>query len=144
MSQKTILIVDDDPELRLGLHIRLKACGYKVVFAVDGVSSISAARTQAPDLILLDLGLPAGDGFTVMERLRASDSMSLIPILVLSARDRGTNRDRALKAGARAFLQKPVDTADLLAAIRRALGEQHHAEAPIYDLDQEFSSPFAR
>lgn len=138
MSEKTILIVDDDTELRLGLHIRLKANGYKVVFAVDGVSSISAARTHMPDLIILDLGLPAGDGFTVMERLGASDTMSLIPIIVLSARDRAVNRDRALKAGARAFLQKPVETAELLATVRHALG-QRRATPAVYDLDKEAS-----
>ena len=136
MSTKTILIVDDDPELRLGLNIRLKANGYNVVFAVDGVSSISATRQHTPNLILLDLGLPAGDGFTVLERLAASDTMSLIPVVVLSARDRHTSRDRALKAGARAFLQKPVDPSDLLSTIRRTLGEEPPTTPTIYDLDR--------
>ena len=144
MSPKTILIVDDDPELRLGLNIRLKANGYNIVFAVDGVSSISATRKHAPDIILLDLGLPAGDGFTVLERLAASDTMSGIPVIVLSARDRHTSRDRALKAGARAFLQKPVDPSDLLSTIRRALGEEPSAVTPVYDLDRAMhaSLPF--
>ncbi len=144
MAQKTILIVDDDPELRLGLHIRLKASGYKVIFAVDGVTSISAARNLSPDLILLDLGLPAGDGFTVMERLGASDTMSLIPVIVVSARDPGANRDRSLKAGARAFLQKPVETAELLAAVRKALGEERRPSNTVYDLDREFATFSAR
>jgi two-component system KDP operon response regulator KdpE len=136
MTRKTILIVDDDPELRLGLNIRLSASGYNVLFAADGVSSIAATRNHAPDLILLDLGLPAGDGFTVLERLAASEIMSLIPVLVLSARDRHANRDRVLKAGARAFLQKPVEPAELLAAIRRTLGEEPRATPAIYDLDR--------
>lgn len=123
MSNKKILIVDDDPDMRLGLHIRLKANHYDVVFAADGMASIAEARKHMPDLIILDLGLPAGDGFSVMERLKANDSLALIPVIIVSARNRHANLERALKAGAMAFLQKPVDNAELLAVIRRALGE---------------------
>ena len=134
MSQKTILIVDDDPDVRLGLHLRLKANHYNVIFAADGMASISEARKHMPDLIILDLGLPAGDGFSVMERLKANDSLSLIPVIVLSARDRAANMDRALKAGAKAFLQKPVDNAQLLSVIRQVLGEKSRAPAVVHDL----------
>ncbi|MGA8102798.1 MAG: response regulator [Candidatus Acidiferrales bacterium] len=134
MSQKTILIVDDDPDVRLGLHLRLKANHYDVIFAADGMASISEARKHMPDLIILDLGLPAGDGFSVIERLKANDSLSLIPVIVLSARDRVANMDRALKAGAKAFLQKPVDNAQLLSVIRQVLGEKSHAPAVVHDL----------
>ena len=136
MSQKTILIVDDDPDVRLGLHLRLKANHYNVIFAADGMASIAEARKHIPDLIILDLGLPAGDGFSVMERLKANDSLSLIPVIVLSARDRAANMDRALKAGAKAFLQKPVDNAQLLSVIRQVLGEKHHAPVPVFDLGE--------
>jgi DNA-binding response OmpR family regulator len=135
MGNKKILIVDDDPDVRLGLHVRLKANHYDVIFAADGMASIAEARKHMPDLIILDLGLPAGDGFSVMERLKATDSLSLIPVIVVSARDRNANADRALKAGARAFLQKPVDNAELLAVIRQALGEPAPAGKPaVYDL----------
>jgi len=135
MSQKTILIVDDDPDVRLGLHLRLKANHYNVIFAADGMASIAEARKHMPDLIILDIGLPAGDGFSVMERLKANDSLSLIPVIVLSARDLNANMDRALKAGAKAFLQKPVDNAQLLSVIRQALGEPAQPEKPaVYDL----------
>jgi DNA-binding response OmpR family regulator len=134
MSQKTILIADDDPDVRLGLHLRLKANHYHVIFAADGMASIAEARKYIPDLIILDLGLPAGDGFSVMERLKANDSLSLIPVIVLSARDRATNMDRVLKAGAKAFLQKPVDNAQLLSVIRQVLGEKQHTPAVVHDL----------
>jgi DNA-binding response OmpR family regulator len=134
MSQKTILIVDDDPDVRLGLHLRLKANHYDVIFAADGMASIAEARKHIPDLIILDLGLPAGDGFSVMERLKANDSLSLIPVIVLSARDRAANMDRVLKAGAKAFLQKPVDNAQLLSVIRQVLGEKQHTPAVVHDL----------
>jgi DNA-binding response OmpR family regulator len=131
MSQKTILIVDDDPDVRLGLHIRLKANHYNVIFAADGMASIAEARKHKPDLIVLDLGLPAGDGFSVMERLKANDGLSLIPVIVVSARDRNANMDRALKAGAKAFLQKPVDNAELLKVIRQVLGEPPITAKPV-------------
>ena len=124
MSQKTILLVDDDPVMRLGLHVRLRANDYNVIFAGDGMAGIAEARKHMPDLIILDLGLPAGDGFSVMERLKANDGLSLIPVIVVSGRDYDANTDRALKAGAKAFLQKPVDNEKLLSVIREALGEK--------------------
>ena len=134
MSQKKILIVDDDPEVRVSLHVRLKVNNYEVVFAEDGVAGIAEARKHMPDLILLDLGLPAGDGFSVLERLKANASLSMIPVIVISGRVRIPNRDWALKAGAIAFLQKPVDNARLLSMIRYALGEKSMAEPVVYDL----------
>ncbi len=135
MGNKKILIVDDDPDVRLGLHVRLKANHYDVFFAADGMASIAEARKHMPDLIILDLGLPAGDGFSIMERLKANDALSLIPVIVVSARDRNANKDRALKAGAKAFLQKPVANAELLAVIRQALGEPAQPEeAAVHDL----------
>jgi DNA-binding response OmpR family regulator len=124
MSQKTILLVDDDPVMRLGLHVRLRANDYNVIFAGDGMAGIAEAQKHMPDLIILDLGLPAGDGFSVMERLKANDSLSLIPVIIVSGRDYDANMDRALKAGAKAFLQKPVDNEELLSVIREALGEK--------------------
>jgi DNA-binding response OmpR family regulator len=98
MRIKKILIVEDDPDVRHGMHVRLKENHYDVIFAADGMASIAEARKHMPDLIILDLGLPAGDGFSVMERLKANDSLSLIPVIVVSARDRNANKERALKA----------------------------------------------
>ena len=133
MTQKKILIVDDDPEMRLALHIRLKANNYDVAVAVDGVSGIAETRKHMPDLILLDLGLPAGDGFTVLERLSINDSLSHIPVIVVSGRDRAANKDRALRAGAKIFLQKPVKNAELLYAIEHTLGMKSSASV-VYDI----------
>jgi DNA-binding response OmpR family regulator len=134
MTQKKILIVDDDPEMRLALHIRLKANNYDVAVAVDGVSGIAETRKHMPDLILLDLGLPAGDGFTVLERLAINDSLAHIPVIVVSGRDRAANKDRALKAGARIFLQKPVKNAELLCAIEQTLGVKTQSGSTVYDI----------
>ena len=121
MATKKILIVDDDADIRELLNIQLRKRGYETAFATDAISAISVARKEAPDLILLDLGLPGGEGFTVMERLRSIAAVGWIPVVVVSARDAETNRERALEAGAKAFIQKPIDIDDLLAAIEGEL-----------------------
>lgn len=123
MDKKKILIVDDDPHLLKTLTVRLRAHNYATVVAQDAISAISQAANENPDLIILDLGLPAGDGFVVMERLNNIISLAATPIIVLSARDVWTNKERALKAGARAFLQKPADKNELIALIQSILAE---------------------
>jgi DNA-binding response OmpR family regulator len=122
MSEQKVLIVDDDKDVVRGLSVRLKANGYRVVTAVDGISAVSVARKEEPNVIILDIGLPGGDGFTVMERLESLLPVA-VPIIILTAREISGNKERGLKAGARAFLQKPVDNDVLLEAIRNALGE---------------------
>jgi two-component system KDP operon response regulator KdpE len=123
MANKKILIVDDDLDVRQAMHVRLNANGYDTSFATDAMSSVSEAKKHSPDLIILDLGLPGGDGYTVIERLKRQPALAVIPIIVVSARDVRANRDRAIAAGAKVYLQKPVDNAELLAIIRQALGE---------------------
>ena len=128
MSNKKILIVEDDPDVRLGYHIRLKANNYDTFFAADSLTCIIEARKHQPDLILLDLGLPAGDGFVVMDRLKSNMYLAVIPVIVVTARDPHLNRKRAIQAGAKAFLQKPVDNDELLAVIQLFLGETNGSE----------------
>ncbi|MDY6954054.1 MAG: response regulator [Thermodesulfobacteriota bacterium] len=123
MSGKKILIVDDDPDVLRGLGIRLKGSGYDTVFAADGYAATTVAQKERPDLILLDIGLPAGDGFVVMERLKNIYDFAFTPIIVLTARDPRGTKEKALKAGATAFFQKPADNKELLAAIEKALGD---------------------
>jgi two-component system KDP operon response regulator KdpE len=121
MDKTKILVVDDNATLRKGLGIRLRANGYEVLFAEDAISATAALVTERPDLVILDLGLPCGDGFVVMERLHKNDRLGSIPVIVVTGRDLAGNRDRALQAGAAAFFQKPVEDAALLFAIRKAL-----------------------
>jgi two-component system KDP operon response regulator KdpE len=122
-TENKILIIDDDEHLLLGLTARLKTNGYQVVWASDAVTAISVARQEKPDLVILDLGLPAGDGFLVLDRMRALSDLVAIPVIVLSARDPADNKRRALGAGAAAYFQKPPENHEFLMAIRRALGE---------------------
>jgi DNA-binding response OmpR family regulator len=126
MATQKILIVDDDPDLRQALRLRLRASRYDTVNAADGYSAIAQAYKECPDLIILDLGLPAGDGFVVLDRLRRDDKLSAIPVVVLTARDPQSSERRALQAGASAFFQKPADNAELLEVIRATL--QHRPE----------------
>jgi DNA-binding response OmpR family regulator len=116
-----ILIIEDDQDMVRAMGVRLKAQGYTLVVANDAISAISTAKKEKPDLIILDLGLPAGDGFVVMQRLRMLYDLILVPIIVVSARDPKINEPRALQAGACAFLQKPFEAAELLSAIQNAL-----------------------
>lgn len=123
MSNRKVLIVEDDADVRLGYHVLLKANHYDTFFAADSLSAVSEARKHQPDLIILDLGLPGGDGFIVLDRFRANTYLSVIPVVVVSGRDMHGNRERALKAGARAFLQKPWNDNELLSIIEELLGK---------------------
>jgi two-component system KDP operon response regulator KdpE len=116
-----ILVVDDDPDVRRLLDVWLKANRYDTCFAADVRSAIVAALKDKPDLIILDLGLPGDDGFGGMEKFKAIPALGGIPIVVLSAHDAPAIMKRAMEAGVKAFLQKPVHTRELVAAVRQAL-----------------------
>jgi two-component system KDP operon response regulator KdpE len=122
LSRNKILIIEDDEDMRRGLNVRLRASNYETAFASDAVMALSIVKKEAPDLILLDLGLPGGDGFIVLERMKNIGLLASTPVIVVSARDPQTNEKRALDAGAEAFFQKPVDNEQLMRAIWRALG----------------------
>ena len=118
---KKILIVDDDRDLCLGLHIRLRADYYDTCFAHDASSAISTALSEMPDLILLDIGLPGDDGYAVLHRMSAFPQLVGIPVIVMSGRDRFTHEGVALDCGASRFLPKPLDNLRLLSGIRTLL-----------------------
>jgi DNA-binding response OmpR family regulator len=130
MPKPKILVVDDDPDLVRALRLRLRANNFEVTTATDGYSAVAAAQKERPALIILDLGLPVGDGFVVLDRLQAIDSLSSIPIIVLSARDPQANEERALKAGAAAFFQKPADNDELMNVIRVSLSPSQQQPMP--------------
>jgi DNA-binding response OmpR family regulator len=122
LSKRKILIVDDDLDMRRGLNARLQANGYETAFAGDAVLAITTARHERPDLILLDIGLPGGDGYVVMQRLQRIASLDCVPIIVVSAREPSTHEPKSTAAGAIGYFQKPVDIDGLLSAIANALG----------------------
>jgi CheY-like chemotaxis protein len=121
IAKNTILVVDDNADLRKALSLRLRANGYGVLTAGDAISATAVIVKQEPSLIILDLGLPCGDGFVVMERLQKNDRLAQIPVIVLTGRGKTNNLNRALQAGAVGFFQKPVEDGPLLLAIWKAL-----------------------
>ena len=113
-----ILVVDDEPQIQRFLKPALAAAGFDVETAATAAEAKRLAATRAPDLIVLDLGLPDGDGKTVIQTVRA---FSGVPIIVLSARDQEIEKIAALDLGADDYVEKPFSIGELLARIRVAL-----------------------
>ena len=136
MGNPKILLVEDDQDLLHSMSVRLKANHYEIACAPDAIACMSEARRFEPDLIILDLGLPAGDGFMLMERFKRIPSLAGVPVIVVTGQDPRDCRHRMMEAGARAVMQKPVDNALLLATIRKTLGKNHRGADPVvYNLE---------
>ena len=120
-AKAKILIVDDDPDTLLGLTLILrKKGGHQVVAAADAIQAMMVAIREKPDLIVLDIGLPGGDGLQVLRQLKSNVATTCTPVIILTARDASLESE-ALRAGAEAFFQKPADADAMLAAVRSAL-----------------------
>ena len=120
---KTILLVDDEPDLLESLAIRFKASGYNVLTAVDGLDALQKARTLSPNLIILDLMLPKMDGYKVARLLKFDNRYCHIPILILSARGQDLDKEMGKNAGADDYMVKPFDSMDLISRVERLLAK---------------------
>jgi two-component system, OmpR family, KDP operon response regulator KdpE len=120
-----ILVVDDEPQIQRFLRPALTAAGYEVLEAENGAEALRAVATGAPDLMILDLGLPDMDGKDVVANLRA---WSQLPIIILSARDRESEKIAALDLGANDYIEKPFGIGELTARIRNALRQRIRME----------------
>ena len=118
MTLQRVLVVDDEPQILRFLKPSLGAAGFEVVAVATGADALKAAATLAPDVILLDLGLPDMDGKDVIAELR---TWSKVPIVVLSARDREAEKIAALDLGADDYVNKPFGIGELVARLRTAL-----------------------
>lgn len=118
MTAARILIVDDEKQIHRFLRPALEATGYEVEQAMTGGEGLRLAASRAPDLVLLDLGLPDEDGQTLLPRLRA---FSDVPVIILSARDQEAQKIMALDNGADDYVEKPFGLGELLARIRAGL-----------------------
>lgn len=125
-----VLVIEDELPIRRVLRTALTSQGFRVVEATSGADGLAQAAMRAPDLVLLDLGLPDIDGFEVTRRLR---EWSSVPILVLSARGQEPDKIRALDAGADDYVTKPFAMGELLARMRVAL--RHRATLGAGDTD---------
>ncbi len=125
MISGRILVVDDEPQIHRFLAPALAAAGYTPLRADTAAEALQQSAVQAPDLVLLDLGLPDMDGQEALRRLRA---FSPVPVIILSARDREAEKIAALDNGADDYVEKPFALGELLARIRTALRRAGAAE----------------
>ena len=118
-----LLLVEDNEMNRDMLSRRLQRRGYEVIMAVDGEEGIKMARSESPDLILMDMSLPVLDGWEATRRLKSDPSTRSIPVLALTAHAISSDRDKALQAGCDDYDTKPIELQRVLAKIQTLLGE---------------------
>jgi CheY-like chemotaxis protein len=126
---KKILVVDDNEIIIKTITLKLQGAGYQVIAAMDGSEAVALARTENPDLILLDISFPTDvggvpwDGFRIMEWFHRLDAAKKIPVIVITGNEELKTRERATAAGAVAFFQKPLEHDYLLKVVRATLGD---------------------
>ena len=112
-----VLVIDDEPDVRWLIRVSLERAGHEVLVAEDGLRGVALAMKQHPEVIVLDLMMPVMDGYGVLAELAKDPRTAHVPVLVLSARAIPEEAERATKAGARRFLEKPFDPDDLAAEL---------------------------
>ena len=117
---KNILIIEDDQKIAMALALRLKAAGYEATTAYDALTGLNAAVKNPPDLVLLDISMPAGNGFSVAEQIQTLIPTPT-PIIFLTASKQPGFREKAKKLGAAGYFEKPYEAEELLGAIQNAL-----------------------
>lgn len=128
-TRRKILVVEDDPVQITILATKLRTAGYDVVVARDAVQGVPLARKEQPSIVLLDIGLPGGDGYVVLKRLRALLPLAGLPVVAMSARAAATDREKMLEAGAADYFEKPIDYARLVVRLGEILGDVPAPEA---------------
>lgn len=126
-----ILIIDDSVDSWHLLSTFLQTHNFSPVWAADGLQAVAAARLHRPQAILLDLGLPGGDGFVVLERLKNNRLLSDIPVIVVTVRDRQEAEEKAWRLGSAAYVQKPVQVEALLASLQTVLATRDGVPAGV-------------
>ena len=119
---KSVLVVDDEPNIVLSLDYVIKKAGYEVRVARDGEEALKAVEESAPDLILLDVMIPKRDGYDVCQTIRANPAWNDVNIIMLTARSREVEREKGLALGADAYITKPFSTRELTDRLKRVLG----------------------
>lgn len=116
-----ILVVDDEPQLRNFIRMRLEVNKFKVILASDGIEGLKKTQEEKPDLILLDILMPNLDGFGMLRKLKEDDKTKSIPVIILTAQDKPQNISRALEIGANDYMAKPFESKIMLEKIRKLL-----------------------
>ncbi|MCA1621206.1 MAG: response regulator [Acidobacteria bacterium] len=121
ISEKTVLVVEDEEDIRFLLKAVLESEGYQVTEATTGKDAVRIAAEAAPELILMDISLPLLDGLSATRQIRAEEALREVPIIAVSAYH--TARRRAIRAGCSDLIGKPIDVEELKAAVRQAIGQ---------------------
>ena len=119
---KTILVTDDDRDVRAIIRMRLEAARYRILEASDGQSALELAQNEHPDLLLLDMTMPGISGVEVVERLRGNPATAHIPVMLISGAEEIADKQFALSVKANDYLVKPIDGKELLERVRSLLG----------------------
>jgi DNA-binding response OmpR family regulator len=122
MSQKKVLVADDEPNIVISLEYLLKREGYTVAVARDGQEALDAIARELPDLLLLDVMMPKKNGFEVCQEVRANEAWQGLKILMLTAKGRDTDVAKGIALGADAYMTKPFATRDLVQKVAHVLG----------------------
>jgi DNA-binding response OmpR family regulator len=120
---KTILLVDDEPNIVLSLEFLMKRAGYEVRVASDGDAAIQSIKTSPPDLILLDINMAKRDGFEVCQMIRTNPAWRDIRVIMLTAKGRDVEREKGLAMGADDYITKPFSTQEVVDKVRAMVGE---------------------
>ena len=118
----SVLVVEDEPNIVLSLQFIMKQAGFSVRVAEDGAKAVQELADEVPDLVLLDIMLPKMDGFSVVETIKADPRCKNVKVIMLSAKSRDADREKALALGADDFITKPFSTRDLADRVRELLG----------------------
>ena len=124
---KKILVVEDDRKIALAVAVRLRANGYEVITAFDAMAGVEMAVKHLPDLVILDISMPAGSGFDVAEKIHNLAPTAGTPLIFMTASRKPEFLTRAAELGAVAFIEKPFTDGELLADVRHALGDAEKA-----------------
>src|ERR1700687_2702980 len=141
MKSATILVVDDDPQIRRVMRATLTAQGYTIVEARDGQEALEKLRSERPDLVLLDMNMPVMDGPEACREIRRD---SEVPVIMLTVRSAEKDKVRALDAGADDYVVKPFGIQELLARIRAALRRVSSGEISVVSAGKELSMDFEK
>lgn len=120
---KSILLVDDEPNIVLSLEFLMKRAGYAVRTATDGDAALVAITEDRPDLILLDVNMPKRDGFEICQLIRSNPGWKDIPIIMLTAKGRDVEREKGLAMGADDYVTKPFATQEVVKKVEAILGK---------------------
>ena len=140
MKPATILVVDDEPQIRRVMRATLSAQGYVIMEALDGQEGVFRVRSERPDLVLLDLNMPVMDGLEACREIRSGSD---VPIIMLTVRDAEKDKVRALDAGADDYVVKPFNIQELLARIRAALRRSSNGDDQPKVISTELNFDFA-